>query len=277
MIDCITNLHAGSGDETYGIIDKRIQRDAATDYPAIHASSLKGALREFIKFTYGKWLTSTQQAQKENLISVQEFIKHIFGSEPDEATNTAQGNYIFFGAQVLSIPVRSNKRPYYNATSLGLLNEFVAFCSNVSATIQDASVLTSIQLASKGKPRVFEGIPTELILLESYPCEPSTLSETNLAVLQKHVGINPAIFNDENFSELLSHLPVIARNHLENGKSENLWYEEIVPRKSRFYFAIMTDTEDAHFKIFDELLTGSPVQIGANATVGYGYCNITKI
>ena len=46
FIQCITNLHVGSGDANYGIVDKLVQRDTVYNYPTIHASSLKGALRE---------------------------------------------------------------------------------------------------------------------------------------------------------------------------------------------------------------------------------------
>ena len=44
-IEAITNLHVGSGDVNYEIVDKEIQRDTATTLPTIHASSLKGAIR----------------------------------------------------------------------------------------------------------------------------------------------------------------------------------------------------------------------------------------
>ena len=71
--------------------------------------------------------------------------------------------------------------------------------------------------------------------------------------------------NDEN-------LPIIARNCLENGLSANLWYEQVLPSKTVLYFFTSGDV-----KGFAEALDGSLVQIGANATVGYGYCRITKI
>jgi CRISPR-associated protein Cmr4 len=41
LIQCITNLHVGSGDATYGIVDKLVQRDAVYSYPTIHSSSLE--------------------------------------------------------------------------------------------------------------------------------------------------------------------------------------------------------------------------------------------
>ena len=42
------------------------------------------------------------------------------------------------------------------------------------------------------------------------------------------------VMGKEDFDKLS--LPVMARNHLENGISDNLWYEEVVPYKSIFCF-----------------------------------------
>jgi len=62
-------------------------------------------------------------------------------------------------------------------------------------------------------------------------------------------------------------LPIIARNVLENGESKNLWYEQILPAETVFYAIIREDGEE-----LKNALNGKLVQIGANATIGYGYC-----
>ena len=46
VLRCITNLHAGSGDSNYGIVDKEVQRDPVDTFPIVHSTSLKGAFRE---------------------------------------------------------------------------------------------------------------------------------------------------------------------------------------------------------------------------------------
>jgi len=58
---------------------------------------------------------------------------------------------------------------------------------------------------------------------------------------------------------------------LENGQSANLFYEEVVPRETRFGFKIQASGIDSYFD------TIADIQIGANATVGYGFCSLTKI
>lgn len=62
-------------------------------------------------------------------------------------------------------------------------------------------------------------------------------------------------------------LPIIARNVLENGESKNLWYEQVLPAETVLYTIIQEKGED-----LKNALDGQIVQIGANATIGYGYC-----
>ncbi|KGN96606.1 CRISPR-associated protein Cmr4 [Porphyromonas sp. COT-108 OH2963] len=77
-------------------------------------------------------------------------------------------------------------------------------------------------------------------------------------------------------NEDLEQLPVIARNKLDNGKSENLWYEEVVPAESRFVFFVSYDNEKI-FASFNEIIQKGVIQIGANGSIGYGFCKITNI
>lgn len=67
-------------------------------------------------------------------------------------------------------------------------------------------------------------------------------------------------------------LPIIARNCLENGESVNLWYEQVLPSQSVLATIIQTVKKDDL-----DMLNGEIVQIGANATIGYGYCKFIKL
>lgn len=67
-------------------------------------------------------------------------------------------------------------------------------------------------------------------------------------------------------------LPIIARNCLDNGESVNLWYEQVLPAKSVLATIIETPVEQNL-----DILNNKIVQIGANATIGYGYCKFIKI
>ena len=70
-------------------------------------------------------------------------------------------------------------------------------------------------------------------------------------------------------------LPVISRNYLESGESKNLWYEEVVPRLTQFYFPVMEEDRDADD--FESKLSDSLIQFGGNASIGYGYSKIEPI
>ena len=80
--------------------------------------------------------------------------------------------------------------------------------------------------------------------------------------------------SDQEISEHLEQLPVIARNQLNNGISANLWYEEFVPRKTVFLTLISRECEEDTG--FDKMLK-EPFQMGANATVGYGLSVMQKV
>jgi CRISPR-associated protein Cmr4 len=64
---------------------------------------------------------------------------------------------------------------------------------------------------------------------------------------------------------------------LDNGESQNLWYEEFVPRESVFGIIILSPDKDGMFDTFKEKLHNKVVQLGGNATVGYGLCLFTYI
>lgn len=78
------------------------------------------------------------------------------------------------------------------------------------------------------------------------------------------------------FKTATQDIPVLARNQLNNGISENLWYEQYLPHQSVFGAIIFSNTSD-HWDTFDENVNGKVIQLGANATVGYGYCKFEKI
>lgn len=67
-------------------------------------------------------------------------------------------------------------------------------------------------------------------------------------------------------------LPIIARNCLDNGQSSNLWYEQVLPSMSVLATIIKTPSNETL-----DILDGQIVQIGANATIGYGFCKFIRI
>jgi CRISPR-associated protein Cmr4 len=197
-IECLTNLHVGSGSDNFGIVDKEIQRDQVDNVPIIHASSMKGAIREFFEECTGINVT---------------LIKKYFGSDKNDST-LQQGLLRFFEGRLLAIPVRGiDDTSDYLSTSEKLISDFNGFAGNMNSTI-DALILPSISN---------QNAKTEY-------------GNVTLIDYISNIGNNIAYFPSDILNKAIKSLPIIARNSLENGQSENLWYEEVIPRGSKFYF-----------------------------------------
>lgn len=258
-LTALTNLHAGSGDSDFGIIDKHVQRDALTQLPTIHASSIKGAMREV--FTVNGHANVTE----------------IFGSENKggNQNNLQQGGAIFYNALLLALPVRASKNLYYLATCPELIQDLRAHLQHFNVLGDYDSTLEELsQLAVKEGEPIYFGKGGK-IQLEDLTATASDLSAAaDAATVKALYGDRLAILHAQDFYNLCDELPVIARNHLENGISANLWYEEVVPRQTRF-LALTADennlVENGLAKINHHL------QIGGNATVGYGFCHWKKL
>lgn len=94
--------------------------------------------------------------------------------------------------------------------------------------------------------------------------------------LKKDFGCSKVI-SDKEFNERCKddNLPIIARNVLDNGESKNLWYEQVVPAETVFYTIIDSGNDEKLAKLLSAEKT--IVQIGANASIGYGYCKFTNL
>ncbi|MDE7313791.1 MAG: hypothetical protein K2N87_19570 [Eubacterium sp.] len=235
---CITNLHVGGGDVNYNLIDNEVERDMITGYPVIHASGVKGALREYFC---------------NESVSAGE-IDEIFGRGTQGQNETTPGKLKFMEAAMLAVPARASggKRAYYLVSTQEALDNY-AECLDV--------------FWKKGKdkwmpkPDEVAGRSVEGISLSS-----------SVRILDEEIHI----LSEKDFNKIS--LPVIARNKLENGISKNLWYEEVVPHQSVFYFTVLANNskeDEALLNRFKDQVKDKVVQFGANASIGYGLCKIT--
>jgi CRISPR-associated protein Cmr4 len=256
-INCRTHLHVGSGDSNYGVIDKLVQRDPANQSPCIFASSLKGAFREYFKEVKGVTLT-----------------EDIFGKDE-------RSKIIFHQAFIISIPARSNQYPYFSLTAPMAIDELkdqielLGKPNDINLINDLAAFKTQMQ---QGKAIVFNKATTNL-KIEDFDGD-ALVNNTTYTIpdwITALFGERIVLVNDADYIEMCSdyRLPVIARNNLENGQSKNLWYEQIIPRESRFFFAVSTLPNEACKEFFQEFISNKTIQIGANATIGYGVCTIS--
>jgi len=283
-----TNLHVGSGSQNYGIIDNLVQRDPLTGFPCIYSSSLKGAIREYFRHQLKHDATWTK-------IEAETFLFHVFGFDrsdahendetaPDDSKKAAvrqqPAKYRFLQADLLSLPVRSDRRLFYRTTCPYLILNLKKSLELYKYKLGEAyfNVLDQINdtLLQDAKAIQFD---TGSSVLEDADIKADHIPAIiGLAKLNEIAGNELAIARDTEFAELISdfHLPVIARNNLTDGRSSNLWYEQVLPSETRFWFGVLYPDNDQEFEKFETILQAHPVQIGANASIGYGFCSIIK-
>lgn len=270
-IQCKTNLHVGSGKANYGVIDQLVQRDPTYQYPTIYASSLKGAIKEYCYHIGFKEM------------------KEVFGSEKvNGKTNHEEsgiGSYKFFDANLLAIPVRCDKRAFVHITCPNILTDLSEKLPDqcelkraLSSLIEKLSDETAEKLSDE----------TAVAITFSKNLKDATIEDFDIKAEYKNIQLDSCIkelFNgyeivivkNNYFDRLVNdlHLPVIARNYLENGESQNLWYEQVVPRLSLFWSTVLYPGDEILFThLFEPNVL---VQIGANGSIGYGYSSFSEI
>ncbi len=267
-LKCITNLFVGNGDNSYGIIDNQVEKDPILETPIIPSSSLKGSLRDFF------------ENNSDNNIKITE----IFGSDAKETKNTNSGSYSFFTAQLLFRPMRVSDGDftYCLVTTVDLLEKMIQMVSDLNGDLP-CDMQEAIKKVKEKINNLKDkyGISNKDISVEGYDLE-NCEKEVNKVVDLLNIfekfnlknGVPIVILKPETFKEI--DLPIVARNQLEDGLSNNLWYEEIVPHESIFYFAIMYPDNNDSFKKFDKELRSNIIRFGGGASIGYGYCKIEE-
>ena len=235
-LECLTNLHVGNGDVNYNIIDNEVERDPVTQYPIIHASGVKGALREHFE----------RNGYSDTVVNA------LFGKESgtNNDKNTSPGRLKILAAEMLALPVRASAgdKPYYLVST-------------------ETAVKRYYQMKQE-----FLGVKGEATLEALSGVQVDGLTPENKITVD---GQPLCLLTDKDFKKIS--LPVLARNCLDDGGiSKNLWYEEVVPHESVFFFPVLADRLDTDFlKQFRDAVNGQVIQFGGNASIGYGLCKVT--
>lgn len=164
------------------------------------------------------------------------------------AEGKKQGELKILTANILAIPLRASKgsKAYYMVTTDNIVKQYEAICKNLD-----------IQ-----KELMEETAGEEKICVEGYSAK----------IGFKYKGEDIYVIKDSELRNIA--LPTLARNKLDNGISKNLWYEEVVPHESIFYFPVISDTDDA-FSLFKDSVDGKVIQFGGSASIGYGLCKVS--
>lgn len=285
ILETLSNMHVGSGETHFGVVDNLIQRHPVTKVPIIHASGIKGSLREYF--------------DNNNLLKHE--IPILFGGEVDVnksdtkgSLDFSPGHLIFFEAQMLTIPLRASENVYYCATSVPVLLEYLEQLNNFFNANSKTEVLrnwlSSLQL-NNNDFIYFKG--SDDLEIEDYSNgKKLTVSDgydqiVNALTKLCKIDIDKlAIFNKDIFTRICTDgIPVIARNQIKgDGTSGNLFYEEILPRKTTFYLMIGYDSylneqkKEVKSKFIEKITDSKNIfQFGANFSIGYGFSKLHLI
>lgn len=269
-ITCITNLHMGSGDINFNIIDNEVERDPLNGYPIMFSSGIKGALREHFE-TLGN----------QNVVSI--FGSDINVSRKDNSEKSIPGNLRFLNAELLFLPVRAadGEHAFYYVTTKQLLVRF----RELFKILQGKEPVSGFAKAVNELKENLIYRTDRNAVIEDIKCSdgqniPAILTKCAEDVLGADAGRQLVILPDSAMKNNQIPLPVLARNQLVKGESKNLWYEELVPHGTVFFLPVLsngTTAGDDALVNFDTQITGQRlVQFGADATIGYGLTEVKK-
>jgi CRISPR-associated protein Cmr4 len=255
-----TSIHPGAG-QSSGVIDLPVAREAATDYPFVPGSSVKGALLGL--------------ARKSGKLDAAERDR-VFGKAESGNDGGGAGALLISDARLLLLPVRSLSSAYKWVTCPHLLERFARDArrgGNPPATLRcevsegnyfsacDGDLFLEERQFSRGGPLPDKLVETLEILI---------LHEKTRARLASQV----VVLHDDDFVWFARYgLAVQARNALDEKKktSTNLWYEETIPPDALFY-SLLAERQGGAIAEVKQLFNNHPyLQIGGNETVGMGW------
>ena len=250
-----TPIHPGAG-RGMGVVDLPVAREAATDYPVLVGSSLKGALRD----------------KAERIETIKTNVAQRFGKQ-DRA-----GELVVSDGRLLLLPVRSLTTSFRWTTCPHLIERYrrdiarvgLGPVPQVPANVERGDVLAAGEGDLFLEERQFRviGEPTPDLV---NAIEPLLLHHET----QERLGRQIAILHDDDFAWFARYgLSVQARNALEDGtkRSKSLWYEETLPPDTVMYALVLGRSEET-LRSLDALFPEDDpyLQAGGNETVGQGW------
>ncbi len=263
-----TSIHPGAG-QSSGFVDLPVAREAATDYPVIVGSSLKGALLS----------AARDRIQRKEIKD--SGIELVFGKH-DNA-----GTLLVSDARLLLLPVRSLTSHFMWVTSPHLIERYVRDRKRFGHTEGTIS-LGPFGGDDAETPKYLGPNVGDLFLEERQFTRVGSLPDgltTMLKPLIRHsetaerLDKQLVVLSDEGFAWFARYgLAINARNVLDEKTktSKNLWYEETLPPDSLFYL-LLAERSDGALEKIKALFANKPyLQAGGNETVGHGWFAMSK-
>ena len=282
FLHALSPLHVGTG-QGVGVIDLPVAREKGTGIPIVPGSSLKGVLRSLV--------------EDENLR------KKVFGPDTTAAYEHA-GSVQFGDLHLLSLPVRSLRGTFAWVTSPFLLQRFV----RDMAWVRDGLTLPQIPLLNDEDVCLVPDRPNSALLLKIEDADKTILEDldlkasTNTTLAQWAATLAPKIFpQDSTWQNLFKErvclvhdnvmrflldtaLEVTVRIRLDEQtktvQTGALWYEEALPAETLMAGLVVVSPVkaiDQEIQTVLQQVTQKPLQLGGNATVGRGLCQLSLL
>lgn len=262
-----TPLHAGAG-TALGAIDLPVVRERTTQWPTVHASSVKGALR-----------ASMGKADEDALAK-------LFGRED------AGGSLSVGDARLLLFPVRSSAAPFLYLT-----------CPAVLARLKrDLSRSLGLDVPSFPTPKSDEVIHTA-----AWKHGSDSLAAEDV-VLKPKAGLNAAailklipndgsgyeefakdvegslgLVSDDVFAflirtatEIQPRIKIDSKTGTTAGKEGNVFFEELVPQDALFYVPVGSMSKETSIESLRKAVP-SHLQVGGDESLGRGWARVLLV
>lgn len=259
-----TSIHPGAG-QSSGFVDLPVAREAATDYPVIVGSSMKGAL---LSAARDRGWTDDERDR-------------VFGKH-DNA-----GGLLVSDARLLLLPVRSLTSHFMWVTCPHLIERYLRDRKR-SGYNEGAFVFTSLRDENTEAPK-YLGLNLGDLFLEERQFTlagglPDKLAEIFNPLMRhdetkKRLDKQLVVLSDVSFAWFARYgLAINARNVLDEKTktSKNLWYEETLPPDSLFYLLLAERSEGALEKTKTLFANKPYLQAGGNETVGHGWFALSE-
>lgn len=253
LIINMTNMHIGSGGVGTKQTVTEYQKDLFTNAPIIPASGLKGSIRQYFN----------NQSIDDGIIN------KIFGWSDESSTESSkimQSSITFLDAELIAYPVRINK---------DMSNSYLLMVKSA----EDAKSILDLNVVHYEKYASSHKYNEEELYLENKKLKANEIEfydEKNIIIVAEEI-----------FNSIMMSPPVITRNKLDNGISQNVWHEEYVPRFSVFRAKYLSEDDKLNDKLVADLFKkylneancddlSKLIQIGGNASIGMGYSKIVE-
>lgn len=291
LLHVLSALHVGGDDSGDGFIDQPAAREAASNFPLVPGSALKGVLRD--ESAFGEGLDEDQR-------------KALFGTGGGDDDGGAQGALTVGDARLLCLPVRSLAGVFAWVTCPLVLGRFLREARWLGAAESEPGLPSSLPSPSESRQvlvssasvlKVGDGDRLYLGPLKAHPLQgrPDTNAgcwataiakkiywleaerETNPETWEQ-IFIKPfvdrfAVASDTVFAYLCqTALELRPRIHIHDrtGVADNLWYVEALPPETVLWGGLrLLAKGDESAALLPHRLR---LQIGGSATVGFGQC-----